>query len=84
MALTSTKKREAWLEFIRKYATVTRSIPWTKANLDEAVTAVEAWVDLNQASFVSHLAANAATFATNASAAEKTDVLIQVLLKRAE
>ena len=80
MALSNADKLSIWTDFIAKQPGVIAT--YDQETLRQAAVATDTWITANQASFVSYLQANAATFAANSTAAQKTLMFVVVLLRR--
>ena len=80
-ALTNADRIAIWTDFIDRQPGVIAT--YTQTDLKAAADAINSWIDNNQASFVSFLASNAPTFASNSTAAQKTLMFCIVALRRA-
>lgn len=81
MALTTGQQNTTWQKFVDGLAG--DACQWNQNDLRTAVNAIDAWIIANQASFVAYLQANAAVFANNSTAAQKTALFCFVAEVRA-
>lgn len=81
-ALTLAQKKAAMRQFIREQMS-TVPCTWTKADLEAAAGAMNDWIDANQASFVTALAAGAPNFGgVNSTGAQKAWLFVYVVMVR--
>jgi hypothetical protein len=76
MALDATGRARTAAQWQRENQLPT---PWTRADLTAAVAAVDDWIDANQASYNTALPT---AVRTGATAAQKIDLMMYVLLRR--
>lgn len=76
MALTANQKLEVRKAIHRSYSQRVEPLPWTKADVDAAITAADGWNDGNKASFN---AALSDPYKTASSSADKAILLLTVV-----
>lgn len=77
MALTLAQQQKVRAALHRAYSAQELPLPWTKAEVDAAISEADTWIDSNQASFASSLSA---AFAGSSSAADKSVLFIATLI----
>lgn len=78
--LPEVDRKRVWAGLMRYWSSLLETVPGvTKTDLREAVNAADAWVDANTASYNSALPA---AFRANATAEQKSILLIAVVLMR--
>ena len=80
MALSAADQLAVWTDFIDRQPGVTAK--YTAADLKAAAVAVDTWITNNQAAFLTALASGAPVFNSNSTAAQKTLMFVEVLLRR--